>query len=252
MTHKKEKINTLNVYGLIGQNISYSFSKNYFSEKFQKEEISDVTYQNFDIKTINDFPKIISNITNLKGLNVTIPYKEKIIPFLDYIDETAKLIGAVNTIKIEHKTLKGFNTDEYGFRNALLPYLKGYHKTALILGTGGASKAVAYTLKKLDISYEFVSRKRTSKYTYDSLTKNDISKNLLIINCTPLGTFPDIESKPKIYYDGIGNKHLLFDLIYNPSETAFLKIGKEKGATTINGLKMLKLQAEKAWEIWNS
>ncbi len=201
---------------------------------------------------IKNFPEIISKNKNIKGLNVTIPYKEQIIPYLDRIDEKAKNIGAINTIKIENNFLKGFNTDEYGFRNSLVPHLKKHHKSALILGTGGASKAIAYSLKKLNISYEFVSRQKNTKYNYKSITKNDISKNLLIINCTPLGTFPNIEMKPEICYEGISNKHLLFDLIYNPIETAFLKMGKQNGAKTINGLKMLELQAEKAWEIWNS
>ncbi len=252
MEQKKENEIKGYIYGLIGKKISYSFSKEYFTEKFKKEKIDNTKYENFDLEKIKNFPEIISKNKNIKGLNVTIPYKEQIIPYLDHIDEKAKNIGAINTIKIENNFLKGFNTDEYGFRNSLVPHLKKHHKSALILGTGGASKAIAYSLKKLNISYEFVSRQKNAKYNYKSITKNDISKNLLIINCTPLGTFPNIEMKPEICYEGISNKHLLFDLIYNPIETAFLKMGKQNGAKTINGLKMLELQAEKAWEIWNS
>lgn len=241
-------------FGLLGKNINYSFSKTYFSEKFKTEKITNTNYQNFDITSINHFPEIVKNTNNLIGLNVTIPYKEAIIPYLDKLDKKAKKIGAINTIKITKKgKLKGFNTDYYGFKKALQPHLKTQHKKALILGTGGASKAIAYALKKLNIEYRFVSRNTSNKkfLTYKSLSEETIKNHNLIINCTPLGTSPKVDECPNIPYQAITEKHLLFDLIYNPTETTFLKKGKQNNAVTINGLKMLELQAEKSWEIWN-
>lgn len=244
----------MNKLGLLGKNISYSFSKTYFKNKFENENIKQTTYENFDIESIDLFPSIIKNTKGLKGLNVTIPYKEQVIPFLDKINKKAKAIGAVNTIKITKKgKLVGYNTDCYGFKKSLKPFLKAHHKKALILGTGGASKAIAYILKTLDIEYNYVSR-TTSKhvqFTYDSLSENDIKNHQIIINCTPLGTFPKVNDCPKIPYKAIGSTHILFDLIYNPEETKFLNLGKTNGATIINGLDMLKFQAEKAWRIWN-
>ncbi|RSK40687.1 shikimate dehydrogenase family protein [Mangrovimonas spongiae] len=240
-------------FGLIGKNIAYSFSKNYFNKKFKKETIQ-ASYENFDIDSIENFPAIITNTEGIKGLNVTIPYKEAIIPFLDKLDKKAKKIGAVNTIKITSKgNLKGYNTDYYGFKKSLKPLLKPHHKRALILGTGGASKAIAQALKKLNIDYVFVSRKPSKKgfFTYNALTKELVSDYQIIINCTPLGTFPNVQDCPKIPYDAITKTHILYDLIYNPEETKFLTLGRKKGATTINGLKMLQLQADKAWSIWN-
>ena len=250
----KEQENLIYKLGLLGKNISYSFSKSYFKKKFEDEQINHITYRNFDIDHIELFTSILNNTTHLKGLNVTIPYKESVIPFLDKISKKAEAIGAVNTIKITKKgKLIGYNTDCYGFSKSLKPLLKSHHKKALILGTGGASKAVAYSLKKLNIAYYYVSRKDSKRvsYTYESLTKSIIKAHPIIINCTPLGTFPNIDDCPKIPYDGITNKHLLFDLIYNPTETKFLRLGKENMAITTNGLNMLKLQAEKAWTIWN-
>ncbi|MFG6686165.1 shikimate dehydrogenase family protein [Mariniflexile sp. HNIBRBA6329] len=243
----------MNKLGLLGKNISYSFSRAYFKEKFENEQITDTTYENFDIESIDLFPSIIKNTKNLKGLNVTIPYKEVVIPFLDKVNKKAKAIGAVNTIKITKKgKLVGYNTDCYGFKKTLKPFLKPQHKSALILGTGGASKAIAYTFKELGIPYHYVSRKQseTVSFTYDSLTETDIKNHQIIINSTPLGTFPNVEDCPNIPYNGITDNHILFDLIYNPEETKFLRLGKEQQATTINGLNMLKLQAEKAWSIW--
>ena len=237
------------IYGLVGRNISYSFSRKYFLNKFINDVLTDHDYRNFDIQEIEDFEDILS-INNLAGFNVTIPYKQSIIPYLDKVHKKALKIGAVNTVKITKKgKLVGYNTDEYGFRKSLKPFLKEKHKTALILGTGGASKAVAYALKKIGITYQFVSR--SGVLNYENLTEDIIKKHLIIINCTPLGTFPKIEDHPKIPYKGIGNEHILYDLIYNPEETTFLKKGKEKGAAICNGHKMLILQAEKAWEIWN-
>ncbi|NOY47230.1 MAG: shikimate dehydrogenase [Chlorobi bacterium] len=240
-------------FGLIGKHIDYSFSKSYFTKKFENEGLSH-SYQNFDINTIEEFPKIIKSISNLKGLNVTIPYKEVIMPFLDKLDETANIIGAVNTIKLTKKgKLIGYNTDYYGFKKSIIPYLKPNHKKALILGTGGASKAIAYALKQLGITYSYVSRATTNvaNYTYDTLSEAIIKEHQIIINCTPLGTHPNVNDYPKIPYGAISKTHILFDLIYNPQETKFLSIGKQKGATICNGLNMLELQAEKAWEIWS-
>ncbi|TYA94762.1 shikimate dehydrogenase family protein [Seonamhaeicola marinus] len=240
--------------GLLGKNISYSFSRAYFKEKFEKENISGVSYDNFDLESIDVFPSLIKTTEGLQGMNVTIPYKEVVMPFLDEIHEQAAEIGAVNTIKLtENGKLIGFNTDCYGFKESLKPFIKPNHKKALILGTGGASKAVAYTLRELGIEFQYVSRrmKEGIGYTYDSLTKKIIEEHTIIINCTPLGTFPNIEDCPDIPYDGITENHILFDLIYNPQETKFLNYGKQKQATLINGLLMLELQAEKAWSIWN-
>jgi len=243
----------MKIFGLLGKNIDYSFSREYFKEKFENNKF-DCTYKNFDLETIDAFIELKENCKDFSGFNVTIPYKEVILPYLDFIDEEANKIGAVNTIKIKKNQLIGYNTDHYGFKKSLAPHLKQQHKTALILGTGGASKAVAFALKELGIKFEYVSRTESPdiKYTYNSLTSIDIKAHKLIINCTPLGTFPEIESCPDINYDDIDDQHLLFDLIYNPAETVFLKKGKSKGAKVINGLEMLKNQAEKSWEIWNS
>ncbi|WP_055445427.1 shikimate dehydrogenase family protein [Lacinutrix himadriensis] len=240
-------------FGLIGKNIDYSFSQTYFAAKFKTEEITDASYQNFDLESITDFPALLED-TNIKGFNITIPYKELIIPYVDTLDKNAEKIGAINTIKFTKKgKLKGYNTDYYGFKNAILPHLKPQHTAALILGTGGASKAIAYALKKLNITYTYVSRSATkeNQITYQQLTEQIVKNHTVIVNCTPLGTYPDINACPDIPYKAITEKHLLFDLIYNPEETTFLKYGKKKNATIINGYKMLQLQAEKSWKIWN-
>jgi shikimate dehydrogenase len=241
-------------FGLIGRQISYSFSKQYFTNKFKNEDLN-CSYNNFDLKDIIEFPNILSTHPKLKGLNVTIPYKEEIIPFLDKLSEYAQKIGAVNTIKIEKGgILTGYNTDYYGFKKSLQPHLKPHHKKALILGTGGASKAVAFALEQLEIPYSFVSRHYTDRvnFIYTNLNQQVISSHQIVINCTPLGTYPDIEVCPDIPYEFIGNQHLLFDLIYNPAETRFLQLGKSQGAQILNGLQMLEFQAEKAWDIWNN
>lgn len=240
-------------YGLLGRNISYSFSRGYFAEKFKHENLPH-SYVNFDIEDISQLDDIVKNNSNLKGLNVTIPYKESVIPLLDDLDKRARKIGAVNTIKItRYQNLIGYNTDYYGFKKSLNPYLKSYHKRALILGTGGASKAIAYALKKLKIEFDYVSRseKEGVKFLYTDLSKEIIRTYQIIINCTPIGTFPNVNECPDIPYDAITSKHILYDLIYNPEQTKFLSCGDIKGATTINGLEMLKLQAEKSWKIWN-
>lgn len=240
--------------GLLGKHIDYSFSKHYFKSKFETEQLP-FTYENFDLDNISLFPKLLNDNPDIFGLNVTIPYKEEIIPYLDKLDKKAKKIGAVNTITINSKgQLKGYNTDCYGFKKSIKPLLKKHHKKALILGTGGASKAIAYTLKKLNIKFDYVSRtsKPGVKFTYEDLTIEDIESYKIIINCSPVGTYPKVNSCPNIPYDGVTNKHILYDLIYNPEQTKFLKLGELQGADTINGLKMLEFQAEKAWRIWNS
>jgi shikimate dehydrogenase len=240
-------------FGLLGKNIDYSFSRGYFSSKFSKLGLLNYTYENFDLGDISGFIDIIQNTKNISGLNVTIPYKEAIIPYLNELEPSAKAIGAVNTIKISPSGLKGYNTDAYGFQKSIEPYLKNHHQKALILGTGGASKAVAYVLKLLNIDYKFVSRTgKNNGFTYESLTQHIIKDYTVIINCSPIGTYPDITEKPNIPYTFISQDHLLFDLIYNPEKTAFLAHGMAKGATILNGLRMLELQAEKAWEIWNA
>jgi len=239
-------------YGLVGKNISYSFSRAYFKGKFEKEQIKDAEYVNFDIQTIEDFPLILANTANLKGLNVTIPYKESVFKYLDYIDETAEKIGAINTIKIlnDYK-LKGYNTDSYGFELALKLKLEKQHQKALIFGTGGAAKAVKYVLNKLNISFLEVSRNPTAKQIpYSAIDKDLLTAYTLLINTTPLGTFPDITDAPTLPYELLTAKHYLFDLVYNPEKTQFLKNGELQSATIQNGLKMLEFQAEKAWEIW--
>lgn len=244
----------MNQYGLIGKTLSHSFSKKYFEDKFRKENIS-AAYENYELNEISQIEKIFSVQPNLCGLNVTIPYKEIIIPFLDEIDETAKKIGAVNTIKIDPvtKKTKGFNTDYYGFKQSIKPFLESQHQRALILGTGGASKAVKFVLHELGISTIYVTRNPTNEVAlaYNDVDKNILQTHLLIINTTPLGMYPNENEKPAIDYHLLTNQHLLFDLIYNPTETLFLKEGKKRSTQTINGLSMLKLQAEKAWKIWN-
>ena len=241
-------------FGLLGKNISYSFSRGYFTEKFEKLKLNKYKYLNFDIQQIKDFPSIIGEEKNLRGINVTIPYKEEIIQFLDKLDETAKNIGAVNTIKFTKRgNLKGYNSDVVGFENSIKPLLKSHHKKALILGTGGASKAIAFALNKNSIKFKFVSRKPEGKkeISYDSLSEETLLKYTVIVNCTPLGTFPEIEKCPDIPYQFITDAHLLYDLIYNPEVSTFLSKGKEKGAIIKNGFEMLQLQAEESWRIWN-
>jgi len=242
----------MKTFGLIGRNISYSFSKAYFSQKFKAENI-EAEYLNFDLQSIDQIHNILKETPQLSGLNVTIPYKEEIIPFLSKLDSVAKEILAVNTIKIETDgSLTGYNTDYFGFQESLKPHLQAYHKKALILGTGGASKAIAYALRNLKISYTFVSRNpEKDQLSYTQLSKEVINENHLIINCTPLGTYPNIENFPPIPVEFLSPKHLIYDLIYNPEITQLMKLALNANAKVINGKKMLQLQAEKAWEIWN-
>lgn len=243
------------IFGLVGKNIDYSFSRTYFKNKFKAEAVRDASYVNFDIATISAFENSVKLTPHLKGLNVTIPYKETIIPYLGALSPDAQRIGAVNTIKID-KSGKyiGYNTDFYGFKKVLQPYLQTAHSKALIFGTGGASKAVAFALEELGISYQLVSRlaSNSATLTYKTLSEEDIKSHLILINCTPLGTHPNTDVCPDIPYNSITKTHVLFDLIYNPEKTKFLALGEKQNATIINGLKMLEYQAEKAWEIWNT
>lgn len=246
-------------FAIIGYPLTHSFSPVYFNEKFKKLNLLDHIYNKYPLTTIEEFPLLINNNKNLIGLNVTIPFKEQVIKFIDILDDTAKAIGAVNTIKIVRKkneiVLKGYNTDAYGFLNSFKPLLKEYHNKALILGTGGASKAVSFVLRQLNIEYLFVSRtpKSSNQISYEDLkNKNLLKEYLIIINTTPIGMFPEINNKPDIPYEEITEFHYLYDLIYNPEETLFLMEGKKRNATIKNGLEMLYLQAEKAWEIWNN
>jgi len=240
-------------FGLLGRNISYSFSKGYFTEKFSDEVFAGNSYENFDIAEINDLTELIKKNPDLKGLNVTIPYKEQVIPFLDKLSKKATLIGAVNTIKFTKKgKLKGYNTDYYGFKKSLKPLLEPHHKKALILGTGGASKGVAFALDELNIPYTLVSREaKENIIDYSLINATTFDNFQIIINCTPIGTSPNTEASPNIPYEFFTNKHIAYDLIYNPAETTFLKKAKENGAIIKNGYDMLIFQAEKAWKIWN-
>jgi shikimate dehydrogenase len=248
-------MNNRTKFGIIGKNISYSFSQKYFLEKFNKMGLDNYQYYNFDIPEIEEFPFLLYHREDeFRGLNITIPFKEAIIKYLDEVDPEAQKIGAVNTIKVsDDNRLIGFNTDVYGFQKSIEPLLKSHHKKALILGTGGASKAVAYVLNVLNIEYKFVSRSEIENmFTYEMLDAEIMDDYAIIVNCTPVGTHPNIENTPPIPYQYLSDKHLLYDLIYNPAETKFLQEGKKRGAGIKNGLEMLELQAEKSWEIWNS
>ncbi len=252
---KNIEMNNRNKFGIIGKNISYSFSRKYFLEKFKKMGLNNYQYFNFDIPEIEEFPFILyQRKEDFRGLNVTIPYKEAIIKYLDEVESEAQIIGAVNTIKItDDDKLIGYNTDVYGFQKSIEPLLKAHHKKALILGTGGASKAIAYVLNKLNISYKFVSRSTIENMlTYEMLDAEIMGEYSIIVNCTPIGTHPNVDDAPAIPYQYLSEKHLLYDLIYNPTETKFLLEGKNQGASIKNGLEMLELQAEKSWKIWNS
>ena len=238
-------------FGLIGRNISYSFSKSYFADKFINENIVDAVYNVFDLQQIDEVEKVFAT-EGLVGFNVTIPYKQEIIPFLDELSPEAKTIGAVNTVLIKNGKRIGHNTDCYGFHHSILPLLDSHHKKALVLGNGGAAKAVFYILDELNIAYKIVSRTTLeNQFTYDDLDEKTISQHQIIINCSPVGTFPNIENAPLLPYQFILEKHLLYDLIYNPPVTKFLENGQNNGAKIKNGHEMLVLQAEKAWKIWN-
>ncbi len=247
-----------NLFGLIGFPLSHSFSKKYFNEKFARKGLQQTHYYDlFPLENIEAFPQLLSQHPNLVGLNVTIPYKELVIPFLDDISPEGQAMGAVNTIVIQRGRTTGYNTDVYGFEISLFNKIEEAGidpKAALILGTGGAAKAIAFVLTKRNIAFQYVSRSSGNGdfLTYEMLTREIIQRHPLIINTTPLGMYPKIDTLPKIPYEYLGKEHLLFDLVYNPEETAFLKKGKENNSSTLNGLEMLHLQAEKAWSIWNT
>lgn len=247
-------------YGLVGFPLKHSFSQRFFTDKFNKELIN-ASYSNFELDSIVKIINIVQSRKDLKGFNVTIPYKQDIVRYLDFIGEEANGIGAVNVVKIDRTRdgkngsglfLSGYNSDAFGFKNSLLPLLDIRKRKALVLGTGGASKAVVYVLHNLGIDHQYVSRERKEGILcYDDLSKNVIEEYELIVNCTPLGTSPDVNQCPAIPYQYLTSNHILYDLVYNPEETLFLKKGKEKKATVKNGYEMLELQALEAWNIWN-
>ncbi|MCF8233812.1 MAG: shikimate dehydrogenase [Bacteroidales bacterium] len=243
-------------YGIIGNPLSHSHSPDYFSEKFKLLNLKDHQYLKFELQEIEELPKIIKSRPDLAGFNVTSPFKERVIAYLDELDMYARFIGAVNTVKITRqegkKHLTGYNTDAYGFEHALRPKLREKHKRALILGTGGASKAVKFVFKKLGISYQNVTRRplKSHHIVYWAVTKQILEDNLIIVNTTPLGMHPGTMDYPSLPYEYITPDHLMFDLIYNPAKTRFLEFSKKAGATTVSGVEMFRLQAERAWEIW--
>ncbi len=242
--------------GLIGYPLTHSFSEKYFSEKFDREGIEGFEYRNYPIQHVQDLKALIEEREKLVGLNVTIPHKQQIMSLLDEIDPEAAKIGAVNTIRIERIAgkihLTGYNSDAYGFRESLIPLLGTGHRYALVLGTGGASKAVTYVLQQMGIEFQYVSRDPSrDQLHYLDLCYTVLKKHTLIVNTTPLGTYPDTSTFPNIPYDLVTTDHILYDLVYNPAETEFLRLGKQKGASIKNGYEMLLLQAEKSWEIWN-
>ena len=244
-------------FGLIGYPLSHSFSQGYFKNKFEAENILDAAYSNYPIPNIAAFENLWEADSNLMGLNITIPYKKEVIPFLDHPSSVVKSIHACNCIRKFNNELYGYNTDVIGFEKSLAPFLKPHHTHALILGTGGAAAAVEWVMKKLNISYQFVSRSKTDQskaaiLSYNELTKEIISSHTLLINCSPLGMYPNTNEAPALPYDAITSKHHLYDLIYNPSETLFLANGAANGATTQNGLEMLHIQAEESWKIWTA
>jgi shikimate dehydrogenase len=243
-------------FGLIGYPLGHSFSKKYFTEKFSSEQIPDCSYDNYPLTNIGQLSDLIKD-TSIEGLNVTIPYKSAVVKFLSKTDPEAESIGAVNVIKIRRRNneteLYGFNSDITGIRDTLMPVIGPGIKNALVLGTGGSSKAVCFVLKSLSVPYTLISReKKPFCLTYSELTPDLIRNSRLIINTTPLGMYPDIKRKPDLRYELLGRKHILFDLVYNPEITAFLKMGQERGCTVLTGLGMLYSQAERSWEIWNS
>lgn len=249
-------MNEITTYGLLGYPLGHSFSKGFFSEKFQKEGIP-ARYLNFEVPSIEMLDDVLLEHPKLRGFNVTIPYKEAILPHLDHISAEAEKIGAVNVVKVDWADdipiLTGHNTDVVGFQQSLLTHLRPHHREALVLGTGGASKAVFYALKRMGITPHYVSRNaQPGILTYAHLGSEWMERCQIIVNCTPLGMSPNVDTCPDIPYEMIGAQHLLYDLVYNPEETLFLHIGKKQGAQIKNGAEMLRIQALEAWKIWNS
>lgn len=246
-------VKKMNKYGLIGKDIAYSFSPGYFAKKFQDMGLDDSSYEIFDLEDIAQFPDLILAESPLSGLNVTIPYKEAVIPYLDALSDEARAIGAVNTICFDHGKRIGHNTDITGFLESINSLLKDRKPNALVLGSGGASKAIRYALRQMDLPITQVSRrKQEGMIGYDELTIEIVNNHELLINCTPLGTFPKVEEKPDIPYNGISPEHLAYDLVYNPEKTAFLQEAESRGAQVCNGLSMLEGQAEASWKLWQA
>jgi len=241
----------LGTFGLIGYPLEHSFSANYFQEKFKVQKLAGYRYINFPLKSIDQFPRLLRERPELRGLNITIPYKEAVIPFLQHLDEVALSIGAVNCIRIDSGICSGFNTDYIGFTQSIKPFITSGQK-ALVLGTGGSSKAICYALKKMEIPYLKVGRSESADISYEEISTSIAEAYTLWVNCTPLGMSPALNNLPAIPYEVLGKEHLLFDLIYNPAETLFLRKGREAGAMVINGLEMLQIQAEESWKIWNN
>ena len=245
----------MKTFGLIGFPLSHSFSESYFARKFQQEQITDCVYRNFPIPEIASLPRLLKDHPELKGLNVTIPYKEKVLPYLTSVNDVVKSMNACNCIRIDGDQLAGFNTDTIGFELSLKSHLKPHHKKALILGEGGAAKAVAYVFEQLGIEFLFVVRKALPgdrRILYQDLTDETIATHHIIVNSTPLGMYPNLDECPPINYSHISAEHYLYDLIYNPEKTLFLRRGEERGATIKNGHEMLLIQAEESWKIWNA
>jgi shikimate dehydrogenase len=240
-------------YGLIGFPLSHSFSKIYFADKFVREGITGCVYENFPLQNIDELPALLRAEPLLCGLNITIPYKQQVIPFLHEADAVVQATGACNCIRIRNGRLQGFNTDVTGFEKSFVPHLKPHHTRALVLGTGGAAKAVEYVLHQKNIAYKNVTRQKKSdtQFSYDELSEAILQQYRILINTTPLGMFPKVDESPALPYHFITPQHYLFDLIYNPSETKFLQEGKQRGAITENGSDMLTIQAEASWRIWN-
>lgn len=244
----------MTVFGLIGQTLSHSFSKSYFEKKFGDLGLGDHEYRNFELANIHGFPAILKADPDLKGLNVTYPYKEAVIEYLDELSPEAAEIGAVNCVAIAAGKTKGYNTDVYGFAQSIRPFLDRHHERALILGTGGAAKAVSFVLGTFGLELFFVTsdpnKKKERSFLYGEVNRRMMEACKLVVNCTPLGMFPDVDRYPEIPYQYFTPEHLAYDLIYNPEETLFMQKAKEAGASTVNGLSMLQLQAEKSWQIW--
>lgn len=242
----------MRVYGLIGYPLSHSFSKKYFTAKFEREGLNDCRYELYPLSSIEELPALLKDNPELCGLNVTIPYKEQVLSYLQEENELVKAIRACNCIAIRDGRLKGYNTDVLGFERSLLQMWQPHHKKALILGTGGVSKAVQFVLQKLGLSFRYVSRKPgVHNFSYEQLTPPVLKEYTLIVNTTPLGMYPNITEAPPIPYEGLTPEHYLFDMVYNPEKTLFMKMGEERGAVIKNGYDMLEIQADESWKIWN-
>ena len=240
-------------FGLIGYPLSHSFSKKYFTEKFATEGIINCNYELYPIPSMDQFPQLLKDVKELEGINVTIPYKEEVLPFLHHHSDAVKEIGACNCIKIKDGELTGYNTDVLGFRQSFEPFVKPHHQQALVLGTGGAAKAVVWVLKQMGIGYKYVSRKKAADMLcYDDLNEAVMQQYQIVINTTPLGMQPNVHDKPSLPYQFINSRYLCYDLVYNPAKTAFLQLAEERGAAIKNGGDMLVIQAEESWKIWNS